>query len=128
VDRVGVWLKGQKRVSCKRCERVHMNVKRTRKRPSGLLRDMRWVYRHKDEGEDGIGGRETCRKLLKSDPQKFVAQLQAMERDLRNGGPKREQVSAAAKAEEAVTGSAAVVADEGSMAVLELIDRLLGDK
>ena len=105
----------------------HTGSKKGRKKPSRLLADMRWVYGHKDESRDVTQGREICRKLLKEDPQRFMTQLQAMEREHRAGGTKRESASAAAKAEEATAGSAANTADEGTVAVLELIDRLLGE-
>ena len=102
----------------------HRGGKKGAKKPSKLLRDMRWVYEHVDESQDVTQGRKICRGLLKDDPQKFVSQLQAMEREHRSGGPKREQAVAAKEAEAA---GAVASADEGTVGVLELIDRLLGE-
>ena len=91
------------------------------RKPGKLLRDYRWVYTHSDARLDKTPGRKALRKLMKENPNQFMAQMGRLEAELTGLNEKVEVATAAAKGEE-VGG-----VDGGTTKALELVDRLLNE-
>ena len=106
-------------------DKAYKGSKKGHKKTPQALKDMRYVWDHEDESGDTTQGRKICRRMLKENPGSFLQRLQSMEKDHRSASAK--SVAEAAKAEAKEPEGVAAEADEGTKAVLELIDRLLGD-
>lgn len=97
---------------------------RTWKKPSGLLRDMRFVYGASEPIEgDSTQGRRECRAWLKDDRKGFLGKMSDLERALQASGDRSKAAAVAA----GLGVKPAAEMDEGTERVMELIQRLLGE-
>lgn len=97
---------------------------RRNKKPSELLDDFRWVYKH-EESEKDTPGQRKVRQLQKDDPKGFMAQLSRMEAAFRAESPGRSEGMGGEA--EGSGGEEERGPDGGEERVVELIDRLLGE-
>jgi hypothetical protein len=90
------------------------SLKGSRKVPQ-LLRDMRWVYKRKEE-EDKTEGHRACREVQKENPAKFLDQLSKLEQLYRERVDK-------SQAERDKAGGA--LQDERTDRLISLVDQFL---
>ncbi len=91
--------------------------------PSELLKDMRLVYKGKTQGMT-TPGQKGLIDLLKSEPEKFMAQLGTLERARQAA---RKSLASPAHTDQAKAAEKKAVADEGTRRVGELLDDLLAE-
>jgi hypothetical protein len=89
--------------------------------PSQQLRDMRAVYKGKGETAEESPGMKACRELFKDNKERFLAQLNQMEKDYQ---AKRVAYSQRRSVEEKARAGTPV-GDEGTERLEVLIQRIL---
>ena len=103
----------------------YVGGKKGARKPSKLLRDMRWCYETKPaEGETLTPGRAQCRLLQQTEPVEFMKMLRDLEKALVAGKPK--EVPGSSGTGTSVNGSGGLVPlDKGEQTTREMIDKLL---
>lgn len=93
-----------------------------------LLRTMRKVWKT-GEGEDGTEGERRCRQMLTQSPEAFTKQMSELEKAhaARMDKWRAERAKKQEKAREEEKAATPTQADEGTLRVIELIERLLGE-
>lgn len=97
--------------------------------PSRLLREARWVYEHPEpvEGESGsVKGLQLLRDLRGSDPERFLARLERLEKEHRAKIEASKRDEKADRADGVLEGGVLVM-DESTERLLERIDQLLAE-
>ncbi len=89
------------------------------------FRELLWVYEHDDESEDVTTGRRFYRRLLKKDPDKFMARLERME--AAHQASKTEAASQDGTGQGSLSGGSEDV-DPGLDALEERVERLLRER
>lgn len=92
-----------------------------------MLGDMRWAYKHLEDGKEGTASQEQFRKLYADNPEKFLERLGQLERQYR---PVRRKEAATGNpvgrpVQPPEVGAPPAPADPGEAKCVELVERLL---
>jgi hypothetical protein len=106
----------------------HTGGKKGARKPSKLLRDMRWCYETTpEEGETLTPGRAMCREFQKKDQGEFLKMLRDLEKALLAGRPKPVPGSSGTGGPASGSSGPTLGLDKGEETTREMIDKLLGE-
>jgi hypothetical protein len=106
----------------------HTGGKKGARKPSKLLRDMRWCYETTpEEGETLTPGRAMCREFQKKDQGEFLKMLRDLEKALLAGRPKPVPGSSGTGGPASGSSGPTPGSDKGEETTREMIDKLLGE-